>query len=188
LARKAHKAGHELLVHLPMQPESKTANPGPHALLLSMNHEELAKEIEWNLDRFQGYVGVNNHMGSAFTQEEGPLHQVLSALAARGLLYLDSRTIANTATGPASAGLSLPLVERDIFIDNVQEERAIWAQLKKAEALARRRGYAVVIGHPHGETLKTLKAWIPTLKGSGVALVPLTAILDRERPHDLAQR
>ena len=49
-------------------------------------------------------------------------------------------------------------------------------QLDKAVAMARERGHAIVIGHPHEAPIAALRAWIPTL--TDVSLVPITALLD----------
>ena len=63
----ARKRGHELLVHLPMQPHSDDWDPGPNVLEIELGEAEVRRRIEWSLRQFEGYVGVNNHMGSRFT-------------------------------------------------------------------------------------------------------------------------
>jgi len=184
----AHAGGHEILVHLPMQPLSDSANPGPHALKVTMSAAEIDRQLDWNLGRFGGYVGVNNHMGSAFTENAAGMREVLSQLDRRGLLFLDSRTIGGTATDAASRGLDLPVLQRDVFLDNVQEERAIWLQLKELEGVARRQGYAIAIGHPHDATIRALKAWLPRARQEGFALVPVSAIVDAAQKTQMARR
>jgi polysaccharide deacetylase 2 family uncharacterized protein YibQ len=188
LAPLAHAGGHEILVHLPMQPLSDSVNPGPHALKVAMSTAEIDRQLDWNLGRFGGYVGVNNHMGSAFTEDAAGMREVLSQLNRRGLLFLDSRTIGGTVTDTASQGLDLPILQRDVFLDNVQEERAIWLQLKELERVARRQGYAIAIGHPHDATIRALKAWLPRARQEGFALVPLSAIVDAPQKTQLARR
>jgi polysaccharide deacetylase 2 family uncharacterized protein YibQ len=188
LAPLAHAGGHEILVHLPMQPLNEHVDPGPHALTINMSAAEIDRQLDWNLGRFGGYVGVNNHMGSAFTEDAAGMREVLSQLARRGLLFLDSRTIGGTVTDTASRGLDLPVLQRDVFLDNVQEERAIWLQLKELEQAARRQGYAIAIGHPHDATIRALKAWLPRARQEGFALVPVSTIVDAARKTQLAQQ
>lgn len=188
LAPLARAGGHELLVHLPMQPKGNEADPGPHALMLKMSAAEIDRQLNWNLSRFAGYVGVNNHMGSAFTRNEADMHEVLRQLNKRGLLFLDSRTTSATATKEASAHMSLPLLKRDIFLDNVRQERAIWLQLKAVEMVAKAQGYAIAIGHPYDATARVLKAWMPRASDEGFALVPLSAIVGARQKTQLAQR
>ena len=49
--------------------------------------------------------------------------------------------------------------------------------MQRAEEIARTRGSAILIGHPHKETLDVLRSWIETLEARGFLLVPLTAVL-----------
>ena len=56
--KKAHDLGHELMVHMPMEPNSKRFDPGPNALMINMNKDELGNNIDKMLASFTGYVGV----------------------------------------------------------------------------------------------------------------------------------
>ncbi len=180
LTGMARKAGHELLVHMPMQPTSTRQDPGPSVLKVELPKVELLRNLDWNLTRFEGYVGINNHMGSEFTTHEPVMAAVLGELKARGLLFLDSRTTEATVGRKVAEAIELPFVERDIFIDNVRTDKAIRRQLEKIEAIAAKHGSVVAIGHPHDVTLENLELWIATLSGKGMTLVPLSAIV-RER-------
>lgn len=185
LAPMARAGGHELMLHLPMEP-SQNLDPGPHALMKAMTPAEIKRQLNWNLDRFGGYVGVNNHMGSEFTKHSEGMRLVLRELDLRGLLFLDSITTGVTATKKVSADLSLPVLERDVFLDNVREERAIWKQLMALEAKAKREGYAIAIGHPYDQTIRVLQAWLPRVEDRGFALVPVSAIVDAPQTSRLA--
>ena len=178
LSAKARAAGHELLVHMPMEPEEKSQNPGENALLTGLAPEELERRLKWSLARFSGYVGLNNHMGSRFTKSEDGMRLVMAELARRGLLFLDSRTIAESRAEAAAKAFRVPFAQRDIFLDNDHRNRdSIRNQLAKLEALARRQGFAVAIGHPHSATLEVLAEWLPQAAGRGVALVPISEIV-----------
>lgn len=174
---KARTLGHEVMLHLPMQPESDKEDPGPKALLVTLPPQEMQDRVVWNMDRFSGYVGFNNHMGSRFTADQAGMAVVMREAAKRGLMFLDSRTTPHSKGTAAAASYGVPLLKRDIFIDNVATEAAVRAQLDKAVELARKRGAAIVIGHPHKATVAALQAWIPTLED--VTLVPITALLNR---------
>jgi len=178
---KARTLGHEVMLHLPMQPESDKEDPGPRALLTTLPPQELQDRVVWNMDRFTGYVGFNNHMGSKFTADQEGMAVVMREAARRGLMFLDSRTTPHTRGPAAAASFGVPLLKRDIFIDNVATEAAVRAQLDKAAELARKRGVGIVIGHPHKATVAALQAWIPTLQD--VTLVPITTLLNRPRPE-----
>jgi polysaccharide deacetylase 2 family uncharacterized protein YibQ len=172
----ARRSGHELMVHVPMQPMG-SENPGPRALTTDLSTEEIATRLERDLTRFDGFVGINNHMGSKFTQNAPGMAVVIGALRARGLLWLDSRT-ANSSVGSAIArAYEVPHVDRDVFLDHNPALAAVQRQLAELETVARRRGWAVAIGHPKDGTLDALTAWLPRLAERGFVLVPLSHIV-----------
>ena len=57
----------------------------------------------------------------------------------------------------ASKELGLRYVYRDVFLDNVQSESSILAQLQIAVNIAKRDGHAIAICHPHAATFAALK-------------------------------
>ncbi len=178
LADNARAAGHELLVHMPMAPRDPRYNPGPNVLRDDLGREELARRIAWGLSRFEGYVGINNHMGSRFTTSIPGMAQVMMELKARGLLYLDSLTVPGTVGAALADRVGVPFARRDVFIDNEPESReSIRRQLQRLERIALRTGRAVGIGHPHDSTLDELEAWLPKLKSRGFQLVPISALV-----------
>jgi polysaccharide deacetylase 2 family uncharacterized protein YibQ len=180
---EARAAGHELLVHVSMAPEGRE-DAGPNALVPGLSDAEVARRVDWALTRFSGYVGINNHMGSRFTADEKGMEEVMARLKARGLLFLDSRTTPKTV-GPALAHrLGVPFAERSVFLDNVETTDAVRRQLAELEAVARRDGAAIAIGHPKDTTLGALAPWLETLEAKGFVLVPVSAIVR----HALSQR
>ena len=174
---QARHAGHELLVHVPMEPISASMDMGPNGLTVDQPRDEVLRRLRWGLERFDGYVGINNHMGSRFTADAEAMGWVLGELKARGLLFLDSRTIGHSAGEAVAASLDLPFVARDVFLDDAQTADAVEARLRDAEAVARRRGTAIAIGHPHDATLAALNLWVSGLARENIVLVPLTDIV-----------
>lgn len=175
-AREARAGGHELLLHLPMEPIGH-ADPGPGALLVGLPPEELQRRLETALASFTGFDGVNNHMGSKFTRDVEGMTRVIAELQQRELFFLDSKT------SPASVGeeiareYGLPALGRDVFLDDTISPGAIHAQIQEAERVARRKGHAVVIGHPHRETLAALEAWLPEAQKRGLRFVPVRDLI-----------
>jgi len=173
----AAEQGHELMVHLPMQPKNDAADPGPNALLESVDPDEFERRILWNLGRFEGYVGVNNHMGSALTENPGLMVRLMVHLRKGGFLFLDSLTSPESVGARAAAATGVPHISRDIFLDNNRDIQSIIAQLEATKRIARARGYAVAIGHPYEETLKALEFWYGGLDTSKFMLVPLSQLV-----------
>lgn len=184
-AKRALARGHELLVHLPMEPVG-SADPGPMALYRDLDDAEFHQRLEWNLSRFSGFVGINNHMGSAYTADAPAMRRLMRALASRKLMFLDSRTTKLTRAEMIAAGVGLRFARRSVFLDHERGAAAVQAALHRLERLARRNGAAIAIGHPHRHTLSALEAWLPDLERRGYALVPVSSLA--KRPAAIAKR
>ncbi|MSO75720.1 MAG: divergent polysaccharide deacetylase family protein [Alphaproteobacteria bacterium] len=178
-AAEARARGHELLLHMPMQPMGAGLDPGPDALETGLGEALILARLRAALGRFEGYVGINNHMGSRFTAETAGMRVVMAELRLRGLLFLDSRTTGASVAEGLSRQLGVPSVARDIFLDNVPTRAAVRHQLDQFERLARKAGHAVAIGHPHDATLGELAAWLPSVAERGFVLVPVSTIAKR---------
>ncbi len=176
MAARARAKGHELMLHVPMEPLGHEIDAGPNVLTVGASEGELLKRLSWGLDRFPGYIGINNHMGSRFTQDERGMQVVLAELKRRNLLFLDSRTIGNTVGDKLAAGMGVPHVMRDVFLDNEMDEAAVIKQLMQAERVAASKGQAIAIGHPHPATIAAIRAWMPKAEARGFVIVPLSAV------------
>lgn len=183
-ARKARAGGHELLVHVPMQPEGN-ADPGPKALTIGLSPAEIRARLRWHLDRHDGFVGINNHMGSRFSADAEGMAVVAAELKARGLLFLDSRTVAGSVGEEKAKEAGLPTASRDVFLDNEIGANAIEAQLVLAERRARDKGTAIAIGHPHEATIEALARFIPQAQARGIVFVPVSTVIARRSGLDL---
>lgn len=184
--RFARERGHELLLHMPMEPSDPEIDPGRNALLTSLGREEIMRRFRWALDRFDGYVGVNNHMGSKFMARPDLVRPVLEELNQRGLLFLDSRTDHRTVGTILARNMAMPHATRNVFLDNVLDPDAVRRQLAEVERVARHSGHAIAIGHPHDVTVEVLSKWIPEARRKGFALVPVSTIVKKEYETQLA--
>lgn len=176
-AKRAKANGHELMVHMPMEPMNRNLDGGPHVLKVSQSKEELIETLDWGLSQFDGYVGINNHMGSRTTADKRSMDHVMKELKKRGLFFVDSRTIGSSVAAKSANEAGIPYAVRDIFLDHEVNPEFINQALAKLENKANSRGYAIAIGHPHKDTINALKEWLPTLKEKGLTLVPVSALL-----------
>ncbi|KIL99528.1 putative periplasmic protein YibQ distant homology with nucleoside diphosphatase and polysaccharide deacetylase [Paramagnetospirillum magnetotacticum MS-1] len=180
VARQSHDArahGHELMVHVPMQPQSASYDPGAEVLEVGLPPEEIRRRLDWGLSRFDGYVGINNHMGSRFTSDAAGMRVVMAELRRRGLAFIDSVTSEHTVGAETARHYGVPFAARHVFLDNDQGVAHVRAQLAKTEAYARKHGAAIAIGHPHDGTIEALAGWLPGLEARGFALVPVSTII-----------
>jgi len=167
----------EYLCHLPMQPVS--ANPGPGALRIDMSADELAAATRAALAAVPGAAGVNNHMGSVLSANRVAMVPILGELATSGLFFLDSRTSAASIGYGLALELGLPATQRQVFLDSDRSQAAIARQFGRWLELARGRGTAVAIGHPHADTFAVLEREIPRAIAAGYEFIPVSYLLDR---------
>ncbi|MFH1158929.1 MAG: divergent polysaccharide deacetylase family protein [Pseudomonadota bacterium] len=176
-ADAAMALGHEIILHLPLEPDRGTVNPGPNHLSIGMTKEQMQKHLLANLDGFRGYVGVNNHMGSRFSRDRPGVGIVMEEIRKRGVFFLDSRTTRHTILRKAAQEHGISATYRDVFLDHVEKPEFVAAALDKVENIARLKGSAVAIGHPKDMTLEALEAWLPEVETRGFQLVPLSEVL-----------
>jgi len=182
-ARAARAHGQELMLHLPMEPMGR-ADPGPNALSVTLGDGELRARVTAALDSFDGYVGVNNHMGSRFTAFKPGMETVLRLFRQRGLLFLDSRTSAQSVGYQLAEELGVASLTRNVFLDDDASIDQVRRKLAETEGVARRQGFAVAIGHPHEATLQALAEWLPGVSAKGMSLAPITAVLRKRHGWD----
>lgn len=178
----AKKRGHELMVHMPMQPQNANIDGGPTLLRTDQSEEKFKTLLRYNLERFEGFVGVNNHMGSKLTTNRKAMKIVMEELRRRGLYFVDSKTIGSSVAAQVASEMGLKFAERDIFLDHEISLSFVRNALKKVEATAKQQGYAIAIGHPHEITIQVLKEWLPTLKDKGLTLRPASAVVHYDSP------
>jgi polysaccharide deacetylase 2 family uncharacterized protein YibQ len=189
IAARGKAAGHELILHMPMEPQDIAHNdPGPGVLLSTDSAEVIRQKLTQAFASFDGYVGLNNHMGSRFTAYLPGMDVAMGELARRNLYFLDSRTSGQTVGQTLATRVGLRFVGRDVFLDNELTEASVLAQLRQTERIARRNGQAVAIGHPHAATLAVLQRWIPEARRAGFELVPLSALAQRQNAPLIASQ
>ena len=169
----------EILLHLPMQPKSHE-DPGPGALRLGMTDDQLRTGTLAALQAVPGAVGVNNHMGSGLSADARSMGTILRVLSSRGLFFLDSRTSPDSVGYRTALSLGVPAAERQVFLDSDPGTEPVHEQFRRLLDMARSRGAAVAIGHPHQDTLAVLAAEVPRAKALGYDFVPVSYLLDRD--------
>lgn len=181
MARRAHAIGKEVLLHQPLSARNGRAM-GPTGISLGMSTNTIAAVLSDNLAAVPHAVGINNHMGSAFTADRQAVASFARALHHLDgqLFVLDSRTTPDSGLYRAARQRNLRAASRDVFLDHVVDHHSIHRQLDLLVATARRRGTAIGIGHPHAQTLDVLDARLP---GLGVRLVAPSAIIDHRVPQ-----
>lgn len=181
IAEQAHFHHKEVLLHLPME-AMDGQEPGPGALDTAMSRTLLTLTMAYDLASVPYVVGVNNHMGSLLSSRALPMRWVMQELRRRGdLFFVDSRTSAESVAARTAAAYQVPNLSRNVFLDDKPSVTAVEQQFALLLRLARTRGHAVAIGHPHPATLAVLREWLPMLAFYRIHLVPLSTLLALKR-------
>ncbi len=177
------RSGEEMILHQPIEPLGDE-DPGPGALYVGMQSEEMRKIVSENLDQLPQVIGVNNHMGSKGTADPELMEALFSVLKGRQLYFLDSRTTADTVGNRVAEKLGLPFTQRNVFLDNVEDPLEIELALSSALEVARTQGYAVMIGHVWSRELaSTLSLWYGKIEDRGYEFVHLSSFFAEEHVH-----
>lgn len=186
LAQLAEDQGREVILHAPMEP---LAHPAwRDGLRRGMTEQELRRSLADMLNSLPTVRGVNNHMGSALTQERTPMDWVMHELAQRDLYFIDSRTSPSSQALLSARQNAIPSARRDVFLDNIRTPEAIRTQFNTLIRLAHKRGQAIAIGHPYPETLIFLEQELSRLDELGVRLVPASHLLRTLEKAETANR
>lgn len=179
-AELAYRAGREVLVHMPMEPDSYPQNnPGPGALLLGQDRSEIQRRVSIMFANVPHAVGGNNHMGSRFTQYPEGMQAVFEVMKEGGWFFVDSRTSPGSIALSEAHSANVASVSRDIFLDNSRNVDAIARQLREAVKIARSRRKVVAICHPYPETLQALRQEAAYLHQQDIQVVPVSRLLQR---------
>jgi len=176
-ADRLHARGFELLCHLPMEPiDYPKQQPGANAIFTSMSDAEIAATTRRNVDAVPNARGVNNHMGSRATLDSRVMRDVLNALP-KELYFIDSKTSGGSIAGRMAKEMNIPTASRNVFLDDVQSERAVRRQVEMLSEIAEERGVAVGIGHPYPVTIRVLNELAPSLRARGFRFVRASEVV-----------
>ena len=180
LSERLYAAGHEVILHQPMEALDSNLDLGPGGITEGMDSAEVRDLLKENLASLPVAVGLNNHMGSLITADYETMGTVLDVVKELGLFFVDSRTSTNSVVAEVARQVGVPFGVNNFFIDNESDVEKIRAQIRAGLTLAQNRGHAVLIGHVRPATADALWAMIPEFLDSGVQLVPISRLLYHE--------
>jgi polysaccharide deacetylase 2 family uncharacterized protein YibQ len=169
IAQEAGAAGKGVMLHLPMQTISGRY-PGPGTITTTMPDDAIRSEVSDDLAALPEAQGLNNHEGSLATQDPRVMGDVIDVLAHDRRFFIDSRTSAASVGEKIAHERGVPTAGRNVFLDNVDDEAAVAAQLRRALDIARAGGSAIAIGHPRPATLAAVRELGTQARAEGVDL------------------
>lgn len=186
LAELAHKNNQEVMLHLPMQPGAAMHLMTDKTLSIHMMQHDLDQRIQESLNDIPHVIGVNNHMGSLFTQLPDQMQWLMNALQTKSdtdsrskdLFFIDSFTSPFSIAYQVAHQNNIKTARRDVFLDRELNSAHMKAQIETIKRTAKAQGYAIAIGHPFPETLALLKKEIPLLEKQGFEFVKISRLLN----------
>lgn len=179
VADLAIRGGREVLLHLPMEPRNDNGRRKPVGILRSdMTPMEFMSTVAEDIASVPGAVGVNNHEGSALTENKEAMKFLMAELKARNLRFLDSLTSSRSIAYKTAKEFGVKAAKRDVFLDNENDNpAAIRKQLAELGRIARKNGRAIGIGHPYSSTISELKKWSEEAEEQGIEIVPVSKLM-----------
>ncbi|MEW9797408.1 divergent polysaccharide deacetylase family protein [Alteromonas sp. CYL-A6] len=183
LSHRASKQGRDVMLHLPMEAVANNQLLGPRAIRADMYPSHISQTLDAALASVPTAMGINNHMGSLVTRDRTILQPLMQAVRQRDLFFVDSRTIAGSLAQQVAVENGVPSAHRHVFLDHEQTLSFMNAQFARLIDIARRRGVAIGIAHPHDSTLAFLARHLPQLDAYGVQLMSMSEYFEARYEH-----
>ncbi len=179
IAELAAEKKRDILLHLPMEPINRNGKRQPTGTLRSdMTPMEFITTINEDIESVPASVGVNNHEGSALTENKEAMKFLMTELQTRNVFFLDSLTNPRSVAYATAKEFGLRAAKRDVFLDNEENNpEYIHGQLEELALIAKKRGKAIGIGHPHPATISELKKWLGEIRKQGIEIVPVSQLV-----------
>jgi polysaccharide deacetylase 2 family uncharacterized protein YibQ len=179
-ASMGNSNGRDVILHIPMEPMDSSeyvwSDSRDGTLLTGLPKSEILSKLDKDLASVPYIKGVNNHMGSKFTEDSELMELVLHRIKSKGLFFVDSRTSSKTTGFEIAKKLGMKTAERDVFLDEGSVGADyIRSQMEKLIAVSKEKGYALGICHPYPDTLATLTEMIPEIKKE-VEIIPVSGL------------
>lgn len=175
-AIRGAQVGFEVILHQPLEPLDQTIALGPGLVGSFQSDEEMRRQFESNLEDVPGAKGFNNHMGSKGTQDRRVMRLLLAEAKAKGIFFIDSRSIASTVGESMAQEMGVAHAGRDVFLDHYGLSR-VKDQLDQLVKVALKKGEAIGIAHARPGVAEIIAAYIPTFEKAGIELVYASDLL-----------
>ena len=177
VAVAAEAAGKAVMLHIPMEPLSTAAHPGPGEISTEMSDDQIRAQMDEDLASLPPMPGANNHMGSRASSDPRVMRDVLSILKSDNMFFIDSMTAMTSVGATTARELGVRTALRDVFLDNTVTVPYIEGQIRALEAVARKNGAAIAIGHPNPETAQALETMVPQMQAAGFTFVTAASLV-----------
>ncbi|MEM9123382.1 MAG: divergent polysaccharide deacetylase family protein [Pseudomonadota bacterium] len=178
VVNSARAEGHEVLVHLPLEPFNYPDNdPGPLTLLSQLSEAENLDRLHGVMGSFSGFSGLMAHEGAKLKTMPKKLLPILTDIGERGLFIVDDSLVRQNTIVALAQQLELDTLRSDEMIDFRPTRTDIDKMLTELEEVARARGFSVGIGNALPVTVEQVATWAEGLNERGILLAPMSAVV-----------
>ncbi|MBI3599790.1 MAG: divergent polysaccharide deacetylase family protein [Nitrospinae bacterium] len=179
IAEEAGLKNRDVLLHLPMEAHGYShEDQGLKPLTDKMNKDDIESTIKDYISSIPHIVGVNNHMGSKFTESGEAMKYLMEIVKSKNLFFVDSRTTPKSLAYQTAKSNGVKTARRNVFLDNKEDEEYIKGQIEELIKSANRNGFAIGIGHPHPQTIAAIQKMISVIKEKGIEIVPVSELVN----------
>lgn len=180
--QQARRSGREIMLQVPFEPFDYPRNdPGRGTLTVAAGAEANLASLHAAMGRITNYTGITNFMGGRFLATPEAIEPVMRDIAARGLMFLDDGTSAQSLTDGYARAFGMPFAVSDLVLDGRQERGYILEKLDELERIARRGGTAIGVASAFEISVDTIAAWANEAKARGIEIVGVAALADDPR-------
>jgi len=178
VAEMAYQRGDLVMLHMPMEPLAyPKEDPGPWGVYVRQGDDEIKDKVEKALAWVPHAEGFNNHMGSRATADRRVMEAALSVAQQHGIFFVDSLTDSKSVAHTVAQEMKIPCAVRDVFLDDEAKEVNVEKRMAELERKAKKKGYAVAIGHPRPATVTALEKMVPQLVKDGIEFVAVRELV-----------
>lgn len=177
IAEEGKKNNQEIMLHLPMESNNSSTNPGPGAIKFYMSEEEIRQAVRDCILDFPYAIGANNHMGSKITEDRKIMEIILEEIKEYNLFFIDSITTKDSIAYEVAQEMKIKSAARSVFLDNENDMEYIKGQMLEVQETALKEGVVIAIGHSRINTFYVLKRMVPELIKAGIEIVPVSELV-----------
>jgi len=166
IAQSAKLHGFSVMTHLPLEPKNaqKYQSDKYKFISSSMPRRQRLGLIRYYLNYIRVSIAVNNHLGSAVTEDPKLMKEVLAAVKNHGLFFVDSRTSNASVACEIAKKENVPCGYNEGFFDSTDDinimQNDFFGLLEKAKLKEK----IIIIAHPKKKTFFLLRKLLPKAK------------------------
>lgn len=182
IIEKANTLGHEVFVHLPMEPnKGKASWLGPDPIVVNLSDDEIKSRTRKAIEHVPYAIGINNHMGSKATSDDRVMLAVMEVVKEKDLIFVDSKTSPNSKIPSTAVECGVTYFERDVFLEHTgRDKESIKKQIRLLINKAIKEGKAIAIGHVGVEggkvTAEAISEMLTEISRKGIMIVKVSQL------------